>query len=140
MLHAQKDALEVNVNNSVPLLFRDICRRLDRVFDTGIVECKIQPPEGLERRVQGPLYVLVLPHVARDGDCMPAEILDHAGCFFIISLLGNVSHYHARALASKCQRRRAANAVPCTGHEYDLSCEVYFTWQAQWSPSPSLVR
>src|SRR5438309_2033556 len=126
VLHAQKNAAKINVNNSVPLLFRDVCHGLDGVFDTRIVEREIQPPERLDGRVQGLPYVLVPRHVTSEGERMPAEILDHAGCFLII-LFGNVSHYHARALAGKRQRRRAADAVRCTGHERDLSCEVSFS-------------
>src|SRR5438552_19092177 len=98
---------------------------------------------------------------------MPAEVLDQAGCL-LVTLFGNVSNYYARALAGKCQRRRAADAVRCAGHERDLSCEISFSvhihlsaplrsfqprvsanssgqllclaWQALFSPLPTLAR
>src|SRR5262249_39811907 len=60
LLHAKKDAAEVDVDNPVPLLFSDICCGLEGVFDTGVVEGEVQPAEGFDGRVQRPLYVLAL--------------------------------------------------------------------------------
>src|SRR5439155_759180 len=54
--------------------------------------------EGIDRRVQGALYVVASADVARDRACMSAKLLDHARCVVIFSL-GHVGHDHPRALA-----------------------------------------
>ena len=51
VLHAQEHTAEVDVDDSVPLLFREVCYRRRRVFDTRVVEGEIEAPEGLDGRV-----------------------------------------------------------------------------------------
>lgn len=126
MLHAEKDTAEINVSNSVPLLFGNLRRGLDRVFDTGIVERKIQPPEGFDGRVQRLPYVLAPRHVASDGEGMSAEILDDAAVSSL-PFSENISHYHARALAGKRHGGRAIDAVRRTGSKGDLAGEASFS-------------
>jgi hypothetical protein len=77
VLHAQEHAAEIDVDDPVPLLLRDIGRRF-LLFDTGVVEGDVQPPEGLDGTVQGRLHILSSCHVARDGERAPAEFFDPA--------------------------------------------------------------
>src|SRR5439155_5260535 len=53
----------------------------------------------------------------------PAEFLDHAGRFRV-ALFRNIGNHHTGALASERQRCGTSDAVPCSGHERNLSCEA----------------
>ena len=98
VLHAQEHAAEVDGDDPVPLLLRDIGRRRCRLFDTGVVEGDVQPPEGLDSLVQRALHVLGVRHVARDGERPPVSLFDHARRF-LTALFRNVGGHHAGALA-----------------------------------------
>src|SRR5215213_3469185 len=115
MLHAKKDATQIDVHDSIPLLLRDVGRGLNGVFDPRIVEGEVQPPEGFARRPQRPLYILAAPDVAYNRECLSAEFPNHARCFLIL-LFGNVSDDHARTLARKRKCSCASNAVRCSGY------------------------
>jgi hypothetical protein len=47
VLHAQEHAAEFDVDDPVPLLCREIGRRRDRLFDTGVVEGDVEQPGEL---------------------------------------------------------------------------------------------
>ncbi len=66
------------------------------------------------------LYVLGPRHVAPDGERPAAGLFDHAGRF-LIALFPNIGDHHAGALAGERQRRGAADAVRCSGHERDFT-------------------
>jgi hypothetical protein len=51
VLHAQEHTAQVDVDDSVPLLFRKIGYRRWRVFDTRIVEGEVKVPERFDGRV-----------------------------------------------------------------------------------------
>lgn len=69
------------------------------------------PDDGV-RRLDGfgcPLYVLGPPHVASNGECMSAAILDHAGRFFI-TLFRNVAT--TTRAPSRANASAAARPIP----------------------------
>jgi hypothetical protein len=114
---------EIDVGDPVPLLFREIGSRHDRLFDTGVVEGEVEAPEGLDRTVQRRLHVRGPRHVAPDRERPPAGLFDHAGRF-PVALFRNIGDHHVGALARERQRRGAADAAPRSGHKRDLSCEA----------------
>src|SRR5437660_4996363 len=108
ILHAQEDAAEIDVEDPVPLLlvqFRGRCQFL--LFDAGVVEGEVQPPEHLNGLFQGRPHVLGPRHVAPDGERPAALLLDHANRL-LVARLGHIGDHHAGPLAGERQRRRAA--------------------------------
>src|SRR5689334_18566796 len=67
VLHAKEHAAEINTHYPVPLFLRDIDCHLWQLFNTGVVEGGVQPPEGFDGLIQSRLHVLSARHVAPDG-------------------------------------------------------------------------
>ena len=90
-----------------------------------LLKAKSRRPNVSTVLVQSGLHVLGPRHVAPDRERPPAGLLDHAGRF-LVALLRNIGDHHAGALARERQRRGAADAVRCPGHERDLPGETSF--------------
>ena len=60
MLNAKKDAAEIDVDNSIPFLFSYLCGGLDGVFDTCIVEGKVETSEGFDGLSKTVLHIFCL--------------------------------------------------------------------------------
>ena len=45
MLHAQEHTAKIDIDDPVPFLFRDIGRRRNWLFDTGVVEGEVEASE-----------------------------------------------------------------------------------------------
>ena len=48
VLHAQEHAAEIDIDDPVPLLLREIGRRPDRLFDAGVVEGEMEVAERFD--------------------------------------------------------------------------------------------
>jgi hypothetical protein len=124
VLHAKEHAAEIDIDDPVPLLFREFGRRRDRLFYAGVVEGEVEAPEGLDRLLQRGLHIVVPRHIAFDRERAPAGLLDHA-CRFLVAMFRKVGRHHTGALARESQRRRAADAVGRPGYERNLPCETF---------------
>ncbi len=120
VLHAQEHAAEVDGDDPVPLLLRDIGHRRCRLFNTGVVEGGVQPPEGFDGLIQSRRHVLGARHVAPDGERPSASLFDHPRRFLIV-LFRNVGDHHAGTLTRERQRRGTVNAVGCSSDKGNLA-------------------
>ena len=123
MLHAQKDAAKVDVDDPVPLLLVVVggWSRLLRL-DARVVEGEVQPSESLARLLERGLHAVGLCDVAPDRQCAAALLLDQARRF-LIALLGDVTNYHACACARKGQSGRATNTATSSSDKRHLAGE-----------------
>src|SRR5436190_24075255 len=58
VFHAQKDAAEIDTDDAVPFLLGDFGSGRDWLFNTCVVEGKVESPERFERFVQRGFHVL----------------------------------------------------------------------------------
>jgi hypothetical protein len=119
VLHAEEDTAQVDVDDPVPLRFRDVGGWRDWLFDP-LVERVVEAAERLDRLVQRGLDVVGLRHVAPDGDRPPAVLVDHARGFPAAGLRG-IGHDDPDALTRERKRRRSSDATRRAGHERDLA-------------------
>src|SRR4051794_16065796 len=116
MLHREEYAAQVDIEDPVPFLLTDCRRRLDLIFDPGIVECEIEPPECFDGFVQCGLDFFRLRDVTADGERPPAELLDHPRRF-LIAAFRDVSDRDARSLAGERNGGGTADSVRRTSYE-----------------------
>ena len=122
VLHAQEHATEVDIDDPVPVCFRELGHRLNRLFDAGVVEGEVEAPERLDGPVQRTFHLFGPCHVAPDAERAPAVFFDQARGFPEVRFR-NVGHRHVSAYARKGQRRRAANAAPGPGDKSHFASE-----------------
>src|SRR5258706_2827728 len=67
VLHAKKDTFEIDTNDSVPILDRNVGRGSYFFFNAGVVEGAIKATECFDGLVQSTFHVFNSRYVALDG-------------------------------------------------------------------------
>src|SRR2546426_584414 len=76
-------AAQVRVYDPIPLFLSNFRCRCILLSDTGVVEGKVESPEGFKRLSQDDFHILSARHVAPDRQRTPPEFLDHPGGLLI---------------------------------------------------------
>jgi hypothetical protein len=121
--HAKEHAPEVDADDPVPLLLLEIGCRRERLFDARIVEGEVEAPESPDRLLQGGPYIVILRHIAPDGERVASCLFDHARRF-LAAVFRNVGNHDTGSLAGESQRGSSSDAVGSPGYERNLSCEA----------------
>src|SRR5947208_5911676 len=145
VFQAQEHTAKIDTDDAVPFLLGDFGSGRDWLFNTCVVEGKVEAAELLKSSVQSSLHLFSPTHVASHGQRAPAEFLDHARRL-VVAVLRNIGDHHAGALARERQRGGAADAVRCAGHKRNPSCErsilvhSHFLLLLCWIISPDTRR
>src|SRR5206468_11513890 len=110
-------------NYPVPVLLSEVACCHNRLFDAGVVKCKVQSPESFNSLVQGRLHIVGLGHVTSDSECAGALLIDQARCF-LITLFANVGNDHACTSAGKGQCSRPPNTAACSSDKAHFAGEA----------------
>ena len=91
-----------------------------RRADARIVEGAVDPPEGLDRRIQHRLDLLGFDHFHGKRNCLAAGLADHGGGLLRAFRI-EIGRGHPRTLPGAEQRGRAPDAVPAPGNQRRLA-------------------
>jgi hypothetical protein len=123
VLHAQEHAAKADPDDAVPFGLADLGDRLDGLFDAGVVEGQIEPPELVDGRLKRRLHILRTRHVARDRESPSAGFFDQTGRF-LVARVRDVGDHDAGALTREGQRGGAADAARRARDERHLASEA----------------
>src|SRR5581483_6763978 len=93
-----------------PLLLINFRSGLDSVFDTRIIESKIESSKSFDGFIQRSLNIDGLSHVAPDGKGTRSQFFNQTGGF-LIPFFVNIRDCDVCTFASKCHSSRAANSA-----------------------------
>jgi hypothetical protein len=123
MTHRIQDAPDVDVENTA---IRSFGRLIQRAFPfyAGIVKADVEAAEFVDRKIDHPFHVRILPHVGADERRLTAEFLNFSDdlCAFFFTA---TSQNDLRASASELDRGGFANTRRSSGYERNFTREYF---------------